>query len=304
MKENTLIIFEKQSQQNIFLKNKHFNHLISGTENTFILTKTLTDYHFSYPEKIYREYPYLSTPIYHNGKNSYATHFQKKYTNLIVATDPDTTGYYGVHKILFNELGNDWESHFDEIKILNTCRFPQEEEKVEFLEYSFFKDLIKRACIKYHFDYNYNLNSQVFFKEIFKKLRIKSENLTITKYMILLLWDIKKNQPRSDAEILKYMRTYRGSGKYEACKMGSEPSFYQIFENLISLKLIERKDRGVAVSDIGEIFLDKLVKQTYDPDLPMRLRELSKLSLKEGVSKVDKYISSIFLKQKNKNKGL
>ena len=303
----TLLIFEKRSQQRNYYANANFINYIQDKEITIVYTKMLTNYRFNYPSAKYKEYPFVKETSYSNNQDYDYHELDEEYDELIIATDYDYVGMFSADKILSQKKGINWKSKFKNISILDTNHSHSIERELSFLDISIFDNLVKEAKIKYYFDYTYNFNAQVFFKEILKKSIIgQNKHIGITKYMILSLWLIKNNDFNSHGDLLQQMSNYRGTGKFilearDNYSIGSPASIMPIINNLNELGLLTDFYK---LSLDGELFLSKLVKQTFDPDLPMRINSFQKLDLKTAYNKIDKYILSTFTKQKNKNKAL
>ena len=298
----TLLIFEKKYQKEKFMKMDSFINILQDKNPTIILTKMLTDYKFKYPRENYNKYPIVQN-IEYKYVDSYPE-LNEKYDKLVVATDFDYVGHFSVHKILVNKLGENWREHFKEIVVINTSTFNSKtltdiNTDFEYNLYLFNKSIMY-AERKYYFDYNYNLNSQVFFKEIIKKKNLSKTDIHISKYMLLTLWLIQKNSFQKETDILVFMNNYKGTGKYKENRIGSPASIGTIINNLNKLGFIE----NARITNTGILLLDSLVKQTFDPDLPMRINSWANEENSVVFEKIDKYLNSVFSKQKNKNKVL
>ena len=297
----TLLMFEKKSQKETFMKINNFIEIVGTTTPSIIITKMLTDYKFKYPQEKYNKYPIIQN-IDYKDINSYPE-LDHDYDRLVIATDFDYVGHFSVHKILINKIGDNWRDCFDKIIVINTNSYDSEETRTMNLDLnynlSFFEKNINYAERKYYFDYNYNLNSKVFFNEIIKKKNLSKLNISISKYMLLALWQIR-NKKLMSLGIYDFMHNYKGSGKYEKRRLGSVASIGTIIKNLEDLGFLDNS--GITAN--GNSFLDSLVKQAFDPDLPMRIDIFSNNPDPDVFNKIDKYLLNVFSKQKNKNKGL
>lgn len=321
MNQRSLIIFEKKSQKEPFLKSKSFRSLI-GNNYSCIYTMYLSYFAFKYPSLKYRDYPITQMPRYSErgsvSLDDLIPVVSQPYSRLIIATNYDYRGFFSAHNILVHKYGESWRKNFKEILVIPTDDFSQDGisqsllhiDKTKKERLSFFEQEIESAKVKYYFDYNYNLNSQVFFKEILLKRKILvGASPTLTKYMIFVLWEIKRNLPdilvcgkgHSDtptlllpSHLLNYMQK-KG--------IGSIPSMCAIVDNLTSMGLIDFSIPSVLTSK-GEAFIPLLVKQTRDPHISERLKGFMSLEADEAYAKIDAYILSVFGKQKNKNKSL
>jgi len=303
--KKTLILCEKPSLKKNFFNNFDFLSFIEKKQIILIYTYTFAGYKFKYPSLKYKEYPIIEEPLYINTSNQNYSEISEDYDELIILTDNDYEGSFAAYKVLMLNDKIDLKKHFKKITIFKTNVLRQDFissqiKNENFLSYNYFSDRIKGAKIKYYFDYNYNRNAQVFFNEIIKKKKLSKVNISITKNMVLLLWLIKKEDMKSISKILKTLNNYNGTGKYEPFPIGSVASRGLIIRNLIDLEFITEN----GITKDGELFLSLLVKQTFDPDLPMRIEEWKQMNEEDAYSKIDSYIFSVFTKQKNKNKSL
>jgi len=234
----------------------------------------------------------LSKNISHNWKNEVKNYYP------ILVRNPDTIKNNFNKQVVDNdlELINKNKKEFDKILI--------------------------QGEIKRYFDYNYNLNSQVFFNEILKNIYEKNnlinkkpKNITITKYMVLTLYIISKIDEKIkilDSTIIKRMINYKGSGKFDNgyLGIGTPPSYFQIFKNLVDLNLIEEYEKNIytnsiyRMSFVGKEFLKLLNKKMIDPDINFRISNWMDKPKEEALEKINTYLNTQFSSQKRKNKYL
>jgi len=286
----TLIIFEKPNQEKQIMESKHLQSIIKDKNPTTVTMFFISNFVFEYPKnKKYNEYPLIEEVKYKNIP--YLKELEEEYDQLIIATDPDYTGHYIAAQLLLNQYGENWKSKFKEIIIYDY--YSEYSKNNSFIaQMEDFDKNVKNAESKYFFDYNYNLNSQVLFKEIINKLDLSKKNITITKYMTLSLWLIQKENLTDLHNIVRTINNYKGSGKYSDSRIGSPASLIKIINNLRNIGLIS----GEGITIKGEVFLNNLVKNTFDPDISQRLFQ--------DKDQISKYIMKVFGRQKNKNKVL
>ena len=349
----TLVIIEKQSQKEILEKSNIFIDYLTDKEYDFLETLSFVPFTFKYPKNIkYKEYPKSNNLEY--KLNSSLVNFNQKILNqyeklnkdyllsfdeLFLAPDFDHTGIYSVYLILENILGPDWKSLFKKIHYLKFISFDKKTINNEILQVIFddnynssiekkFDRLYEYAKIKRYFEYNYNINSNIFFKEVFVKLinsyinkeddffknrissLIEGEIPTFTKYIIMtfhiIAEDFNYNVKLND--LLSYIQKYEGSGKYSEytnCSIGSPASVGLIIKRLEELALIDISDKGlVRFTDLGIQFHSLLHNKTFDVDLPFRIKNWCSSNFNEAIIGIDKYIYRYFSYQKAKNKFL
>lgn len=182
-------------------------------------------------------------------------------------------------------------------------------------------------------EYNYQINANIFIKEVYQhifKNQFKNINElentynknSITKYMLLLLFLLNKKEGNiNEPVLLELMSRHKGTGKYQDPNInwigiGTPVSRMQIIENLYNLKFFKKikiKNRNIIeLSEEGKLFIQKLNKKLFDPDLPFRIHywATTNNSIKlnhnneEVFNKIDTYILSAFKAQKRKNKYL
>ncbi len=105
--------------------------------------------------------------------------------------------------------------------------------------------------------------------------------------MIMTLWIIYKTNPERDYDLVRYLFDYQGTGKYEPAQIGSISAKWQIIKNLIDLGIVKHEEGNILLSSTGKSFMESLVKQTFDPDLPMRIKEFRALEVDTALEKID-----------------
>jgi len=198
----------------------------------------------------------------------------------------------------FFELGKEWIDFFNiyniKISIMKVCSFDEKSLSKYFAERKNIYDsdyhLLKESYIKKDFfEYNYNLNSLLFFNNILKKINIDKNDIILTKNHISTLFLLQKENLTEDL-IIQLMNKR---------KIGQASSFAEIVYNLNILKLTQKRNELVSLSEQGELFLSFLHKKINDPYLNIRLQNDHKeLSVEDFKIKYEKYLYEIFSKQK------
>lgn len=344
MKKNILLLAEKNGLIEEFINTEVFKNF--ETQNNVNITYSfgITPYVFTYPKNIpYSNYPQIKNPEFKliNDKSNTYLEFYKdcmsiiseiNYDEIIIICDYDHTGVFGANLVLSKNLYKNWKKNVNYYFIPVIRRDKIEKDFIKQVinkdlksinkNKAIFEKLLLEGEIKRYFDFNYNLNSQVFFSEILKHINEKNnfhketKNITITKFMLLTLFLISKLDnkiPNTNASVLRLMCDYKGSGKFEKnlfYGIGTPASTHYIFHNLIDLNLIEEcgentyKNKLYKISVIGETFLKLLNKKMFDPDIPFRLRKWMEMPKEEALEKINTYLNTQFSSQKRKNKYL
>jgi hypothetical protein len=248
--------------------------------------------------------------------------FFENFSEVIFACDSDLSGYRGFSfrmKYFFN-LGENWINYFEKkfislttVKIKafdrNSLRnsYKNRKEIKNNKEMERFKDNYLK---KDYFEYNYNLNSMLFFNQALADIgyvKNGSENLLTKNYIWLALYLSKKES--SESELIYNM---------ERAYIANACSRHAIIENMIVMNLIERanckKGKILRLTRLGFDFINKLHKKVDDPFIGLRLilnnheyryfihgtqrAKSENLSLDSFKEKYEKYLYQTFSKQK------
>lgn len=263
-----------------------------------------------------------------------------QYDEIVYACDMDLTGYRAFDfkfEKYFN-LGKDWISFFEKLNIKVTgmkiyCfdktylkKYYQQREQLK--NNLFFNNLKDSYIKKDFFEYNYNLNSILFFNDALKQAGyIKNEHHNVlTKNYILTFFLIKNNENLFEYDIYEKMIKN---------EIGACVSTTVIIENLLNMNLIEKNLEismlkvykestlyparnhvyyAYKLTELGERFINNLHKKLNDPNLAIRLllnnfsninylknhqKKLAEnLSVEDFKLKYEKYLYNAFSKQK------
>lgn len=363
--QKILFIVEKPSQADRIKDLEIFKNMSINNEINFHYAHcTVSYYAYKYPNNLkYKDLPFIGDlsykldvskedefyKKYHNQKttpyclarNNLNKEFFLNYDIIILATDYDRSGFYGAYLELEQVLGENFETLFKDMHVINTNHmtevwltdelnscFTNEEFKKERIN-EFYK-LVNQCKIKKYFEYNFQMNSNIFVKEVYKHLFLQDfkdnkefeENYTnygFTKYMLLAMISYFKHLENNkdyffEGELYYYLNDYIGTGKYKNkyfMGLGSPCSRGQIIKNLINLRIINRSntndinDKSIFKFDekVGNMIM-LLNKKLYDPDLPFRIEEWQLLEFEEAKEKIKRYLKDVFIKQKIKNSFL
>lgn len=241
-----------------------------------------------------------------------------QFNEIVFACDMDHTGYRHFHFKFakYFELGENWGKFFDELNIKITgmkitCYDKKTlkecfENREPFFNNPFFENLKTIYLKKDFFEYNYNLNSILFFNEAMRLSGyVKYENYNVlTKNYIATLFFIQNESLKEHEVVSKMVRHH----------VGSSSTMAQIIENLKLMNLVKYKEYNLSLTEFGATFLTLLHKKVNDPYLNIRIlqnnyrrlddlkaKEREKanfLSLEEFKDKYSKYLYTVFSKQK------
>tara|TARA_Y100000034_G_scaffold64752_2_gene78326 strand:- start:9715 stop:10737 length:1023 start_codon:yes stop_codon:yes gene_type:complete len=277
----------------LYKENKKFTHSIFNT-NAFFQNKNRM------------ELPYLLEILkLKENKNKEVLkrkikEFFLNFDEIIFACDYDYTGWRGFEfkMFYFFELGKEWIDFFNsyniKISIIKTCSYDKNsliksfKERKNIFESDYY--LLKEGYIKKDFfEYNYNLNALLFFNNILKKLNIDNKNIVLTKNHIATLF-LLKSEKLTEHDIVEIMSKR---------KIGQASNYSEIVYNLSFLKLTQKRNEIVSLSEQGELFLSFLHKKINDPYLNIRLKnDYKELSVEDFKIKYEKYLYEVFSKQK------
>lgn len=273
-------------------------------------------------QKNYLECSTLSKIGELDGFSELIKEYFNQFSEIIYSCDYDLTGYRGFYFRMseFFKLGSNWINFFDENNIKLTVmkieafdnkslnnsyqeRLPIKNNKdMEILKNNYMK--------KDYFEYNYNLNSILFFNQALKDVGyIKDSNHHIlTKNYIWVLFELSKNKLPIFNLIKKMEKNY----------IAQSASRNQLLKNLKSMNLINYenliKNGSIEISDIGIKFINRVHQKANDPFIGARLlknnyqslsdfygfdrKKANNLSYLDFKIKYEKYLYNTFSKQK------
>lgn len=162
-----------------------------------------------------------------------------------------------------------------------------------------FREWAAKGQAKRFFDFNFNTNSMAVFGDRLRKAGANTEEFDMGKNSLQLLYWMRAQQGAqaiTEGKLLMLMESWKGTGRYEKCEMGSPASRGDIFKSLVHAGLLEQRDRDLEISDLGLEFLNLLHPDCEDPDLPARLREWQ-ADWPNAKPKMARYIRTLFGKQ-------
>lgn len=159
-----------------------------------------------------------------------------------------------------------------------------------------YQALAQDGLVKKYFDYNFHLNANVIFGDLYRKLSGTESPVFFTKYMIMIMFVIRE-LPASRMKLETVMYKWKGGDDSDRCSIGTIISRQTILTHLIDLGLIKEYRRQIVLTDLGNDFLSKLHKDCYDPHLPRRLMDWRDSNLERVKPIIDRYLKTYFGKQ-------
>lgn len=182
-----------------------------------------------------------------------------------------------------------------------------------------FKDALGSAQAKRYFDYNFHLNGNIVFGDLYRKLSGSMAPIHMSKNMVLVLYMLRKLGSVERWGFERIMREWRGwKNDGEVFEIGTIPSRQSLVPNLVELGLAKTEKLpssvktvcsgpdGVTVeytrdyhtlTDLGLRFLESLHPDCYDPFMPRRLAGWQGAGFEASKPQIDRYIKTYFGKQ-------
>lgn len=250
--------------------------------------------------------------------------FYQDFEYLIITQDPDHVGAFYAKSLLETVYSNNYESNFKKViytKIVSLENISknfykkQEEKKKEF------EKMAQAGRVKKWFQYNFNINSKIFFGELLDVLKIETTK-NLSKYMLQIIHIL--NNPMytrlfkitretyyvsgiKEYNLYSAMSDYEGSGKLKAdmykCGLGTVATRGTIIENFKDMNLMMIQGGVCYPTTKSKKLFSLLDDSTFDIDMSYKIENwLDKAYEGEDViNEMEKYICNIFKGQKRKN---
>ena len=182
-----------------------------------------------------------------------------------------------------------------------------------------FLSALTEARAKRYFDYNFHLNGNVVFGDLYRHLSGLNAPIHMSKNMVLVLYMIRKLGSVERWGFERIMCDWRGWKKDgESSEIGTIPSRQTLVPNLVALGLVKTAElpssletvcssaSGVTVkstrdyhslTELGLRFLESLHPDCYDPFMPRRLEGWQAAGIEASKTQIDRYIKTYFGKQ-------
>lgn len=182
-----------------------------------------------------------------------------------------------------------------------------------------FSAVLGAGRAKRYFDYNFHLNGNIVFGDLYRKLSGSSAPIHMSKNMLLVLYLIRKLGSVERWGFEHIMLEWRGWKKDgDTFEIGTIPSRQALVPNLVelglakteklpsSVKAVSSGPNGVTVeytrdyhslTDLGLRFLESLHPDCYDPFMPRRLEGWQAMGIEAAKPQIDRYIKTFFGKQ-------
>lgn len=180
--------------------------------------------------------------------------------------------------------------------------------------------VLSEAQAKRYFDYNFHLNGNVVFGDLYRKLNGSAAPIHMSKNMVLVLYLLRKLglvESWGFQHILHNWRGWKREG--DVCEIGTIPSRQKLVPNLVELGMVKTEalpssletvcadaSGGVStvstreyhsLTDLGLRFIESLHPDCYDPFMPRRIEGWQAAGIDASKSQIDRYIKTYFGKQ-------
>jgi len=245
-----------------------------------------------------------------------------QFSEVIYCCDYDLTGYraFSFRMEFYFKIGDNWEDFFEKnnikLSVIKINAFDSEMLKESYKERLLIKGNVELESLKSnyikkdYFEYNYNLNSMLFFGQALREVGyIKGDHdFLLTKNYIWVIFELNKNKLNLST-LLK---------KMENKNIASSASRKQLLKNLKLMGLIKEdnsfSNKCLELSQLSLDFIKKLHKKVDDPFISLRLlhnnfeygynisglkiKNVENLSILDFMEKYEKYLYNTFSKQK------
>jgi hypothetical protein len=183
-----------------------------------------------------------------------------------------------------------------------------------------YQGFLNEAQVKRYFDYNFHLNGNVVFGDLYRRLSGSAAPIHMSKNMVLVLYLLRKLGTVERWGFEHIMCNWRGwKREGEVCEIGTIPSRQMLVQNLVQLGLVKTESlassletvsldesgaRATAstreyqsLTDLGLHFCESLHRDCYDPFLPRRILEWQEQGFEVSRPLIDRYIKTYFGKQ-------
>lgn len=288
-------------------------------------------YEFDYTQKgVFIGMPYMDEPKYQRLKNLLVLDRDGLFldadnkTKKQIINGADSYIFTGSHlsqmiwnfsKLMLGAVGRDLIGKCSVLNLASTSsnKLSQADGLITPIGEERFKKLLNFEKSRVYFEYNFNVNSQLFLSEPLKDLGAYDENIILCKDSIQLLEFFTHHKNRmSHDETYRLMANWRGTGLYAAHRMMSKESIvpYQqemtpcignevtrpiLLKNLISLGFLSDIEGHYAITDLGVKFVKSLHLLFNDIDLPLRLLDL--FFGKRAWNSINRVIKILFYEQ-------
>ena len=229
---------------------------------------------------------------------------------IVCATDPDIPGarhmefLYSFYQVSVpkKEIALVWPRSWSGTDVVSEVR------RSRSLVDPDFDYLSGLAQAKWYFDYNYAINALPVFSKCLRAAGVSTQYNFLSKYALLMLLVLHRQYHKigkswfSETELFVVMSKWKGSGRYDQQRIGSAISRSEIIGSLSKMGLLDEAPQGgrrkrYNLSPKGRTLASLMHKDVFDPDLPGRIEGWGE-SWPASKSKIDRYIRSLFGKQK------
>jgi hypothetical protein len=183
-----------------------------------------------------------------------------------------------------------------------------------------YQGFMNQARVKRYFDYNFHLNGNVVFGDLYRRLSGSVAPIHMSKNMVLVLYLLRKLGTVERWGFEHIMCNWRGwKREGQACEIGTIPSRQMLVPNLVQMGLVKTEnlassmetvrfdESGDKVSvktrqyhsltNLGLRFCESLHRDCYDPFMPHRIQGWQEQGFDVSKPLIDRYIKTYFGKQ-------
>lgn len=237
--------------------------------------------------------------------------FLERVSSVVNACDPDVAGTMAFALLMEDTFGADAlrQRHFPSLRLV---AIDEDSLTQAFANMGDFAhtcaEMLAYGRVKRYFDFNWNMNALVILGATARASGLPPNGPPLSKYAVqLLLWLSSQTQPLTQGRILDRMHRWEGTGRYNTrVEMGSAASRGQILEQMQANGLLHAAAAGdaspghaaVQLTQRAHTLVALLHKDMRDADLPFRLDAWCQQGLSDARPAIDKYILTVFGKQK------
>lgn len=216
----------------------------------------------------------------------------------------------GVEQRPHQVICNSWA--YDDACVKRALESPRDSSDPEYLLLS------NAAKVKRYFDFNFAVNSFPILGGLYREVSkltdavgpevFASEQAGRSPGFIgrnsLLVLQHAAEVEHLPANLSSYLECWKGTGKYQPQGefyegLGTSLARQMVIHDLLRARLIQTlPGEKTAITDLGRLFVSKLHKDSYDRDLPFRIREWMGSPFAQVRPQIDAYILQFFRKQK------
>lgn len=225
-----------------------------------ITTYYLGLYEFRYPRGLrISDYPVIKEPMWkpRSITNSPAWRIQEgevtpcttnpetllqNASTIIFACDPDHSGAAAFNILIEQSLGTlPTETAWPAMHLLatNEAAISQSIEAMGTTSDEWFRTISNAGQAKRFFDFNFNANALALLSPKMRKAGCPDKQSKVSKYGLQMLYSLRDEEASDTSSLIARMENWKGTGRYQAMRLGTSVSMSGIIDNLINSQLVE-----------------------------------------------------------------